>query len=52
MPKLEEFYFYENTDVADSDMTPLIRHPSLKDVSFMNRKHYLHRREELQQWHP
>lgn len=47
LDKLETVNFYESTDIADGDLSPLTRLPRLSRSSFKNRKHYSHRREEL-----
>jgi hypothetical protein len=45
---LEEFLFYESTNIADGDISPLLTLRRLKNISFQNRKHYTHKREEIQ----
>ena len=37
---LDTLYAYETTRVADGDLTPLMRLPSLKDLRMMNRRSY------------
>lgn len=44
---LESVLFYESTNVLDGDLSPLLRLPNLSRVSFQNRRHYSHRREEF-----
>jgi Leucine-rich repeat (LRR) protein len=44
---LESVLFYESTNIMDGDLSPLIRQKSLSSVSFQNRRHYSHRREEI-----
>lgn len=44
---LETFFFYESTNVRDGDLSILLALPRLRDVSFMNRKHYSHTREQI-----
>lgn len=44
---LEEVLFYESTNIVDGDLTPLTALPRLQHVSFQNRRHYSHRRENL-----
>jgi hypothetical protein len=39
MPNLLDFRFV-GTNVLDGDLTPIIKHPSLLDVSFSNKRHY------------
>lgn len=44
---LEEVLFYESTDIADGDLAPLVALPRLRNVSFQNRRHYSHKREDI-----
>lgn len=44
---LECVLFYESTNILDGDLCPLLRQKHLSSVSFMNRKHYSHKREEF-----
>ena len=44
---LERFFFYESTNVRDGDLSILLTLPWLREVSFMNRKHYSHTREQI-----
>ena len=44
---LEQILFYESTDVADGDLAPLRALPRLRRVSFRNRRHYSHTRDNL-----
>jgi hypothetical protein len=44
---LEEVLFYESTNITDGDLTPLTALPRLQRISFQNRRHYSHRREDL-----
>lgn len=44
---LEEVMFYGGTKIADGDLSPLQSLPRLKRVSFQNRRHYSHRREDF-----
>jgi len=44
---LEEFYFYESTNIRDGDVSVLLRLPRLRDTSFANRRHYTHTREQI-----
>jgi len=44
---LESVLFYESTNVVDGDLSPLLGQKSLSRVSFQNRNHYSHRREEF-----
>jgi Leucine-rich repeat (LRR) protein len=44
---LESVLFYESTNIIDGDLSPLLRQRNLSRVSFQNRRHYSHRREEF-----
>lgn len=44
---LESVIFYESTNIMDGDLSPLIRQKNLSHVSFQNRRHYSHKREEF-----
>lgn len=44
---LKVFIFYESTNIVDGDLTPLTKLNSLKKVSFQNRRHYSHKRENF-----
>jgi len=44
---LEAVLFYESTNIVDGDLSPLLRQKHLSRVSFQNRRHYSHRREEF-----
>lgn len=48
LPELEEFWFYGTTTIDDGDMSPLLRMPALKRVSFGYHKHYTHRTEDIE----
>ena len=39
--------FYESTNILDGDLTPLLYQKTLSRVTFQNRRHYSHRREEF-----
>jgi Leucine-rich repeat (LRR) protein len=45
--QLHRVTFVESTNILDGDLTPLVGLPSLESVSFQNRRHYSHRREEF-----
>jgi hypothetical protein len=51
LPRLERFFFYENTDVVDGDLSHILIHPSLRQVSFKDRKHYSHTCSQIWQCH-
>lgn len=44
---LEDVLFYESTNIVDGDLTPLTSLPRLRHISFQNRRHYSHTREDL-----
>lgn len=44
---LESVLFYESTNILDGDLSTLLRQKNLSRVSFQNRRHYSHRREEF-----
>jgi len=47
LSNLEEVIFYESTNVIDGDLLPLMQLKKLSSVTFQNRRHYSHRREEF-----
>jgi hypothetical protein len=44
---LEEVLFYESTNITDGDLAPLAALPRLQHISFQNRRHYSHKRENF-----
>jgi len=48
LPMLEKFYFYEDTNIIDGDMSVLESLPMLNHTAFKNRKHYTHICDETQ----
>jgi len=44
---LEWVLFYESTNICDGDLSPLLYQKNLSRVSFRNRRHYSHRREDF-----
>lgn len=44
---LEEVLFYESTNILDGDLSPLTHQRNLLKVSFQNRRHYSHKREDF-----
>ncbi len=48
LPELESLYFYGSTNVADGNLTPLLRMSGLKNVALQNRRHYSHSREHVE----
>lgn len=47
LTKLNDFLFYESTNIIDGDLFPITKLPALKNISFQNRKHYTHKREDF-----
>lgn len=47
LQNLESFIFYESTNIIDGDLTPILKLSKLKKISYQNRKHYTHKREEF-----
>jgi len=47
LSSLEDFLFYESTNVIDGDISPVLTLKSLKKISFQNRRHYTHKREDF-----
>lgn len=45
--ELERVTFVESTNIVDGDLSPLLRLKNLSFVSFQNRRHYSHKREEF-----
>ena len=46
MPLLLDFRFV-NTNVVDGDLSPLLSHPSLVSVGFLDKRHYSHRAADI-----
>lgn len=46
--ELRDVRFVESTNIVDGDLTPLAGLPRLKELSFKNRRHYSHRREQFE----
>jgi len=44
---LEEIYFHESTNIIDGNLSVLTHLPNLSKVSYKNRKHYSHPREDF-----
>lgn len=44
---LEVVLFYESINIVDGDLLAVMRRQNLSRVSFQNRRHYSHRREEF-----
>jgi len=47
---LQQISFYESTNVVDGDLSPLLKLRNLQRVAFMNRRHYSHKREEIESY--
>ena len=47
LKELQTVLFYESTNIVDGDLSPLTQLPNLSRVSFKNRRHYSHRREDF-----
>lgn len=47
LTELEKFIFYESTNISDGDLSPLFKLQNLSKVSFQNRRHYSHKREDF-----
>jgi len=47
LTKLNDFLFYESTNIVDGDLLPLTKLKKLIKISFQNRKHYSHKREDF-----
>ncbi|MFZ4799418.1 MAG: hypothetical protein ACOYMA_18095 [Bacteroidia bacterium] len=44
---LTTFLFYESTNISDGDISPALNLKNLNKISFQNRKHYSHKREDF-----
>jgi len=47
LKNLKLVVFYESTNIVDGDLSPLMFQKKLSRVSFKNRRHYSHKREEF-----
>lgn len=47
LTELKDFLFYESTNIIDGDLLPITKLKSLNKISYQNRKHYSHRREDF-----
>lgn len=47
LAQLESILFYESTNIVDGDLSHLLNQKNLASVSFQNRSHYSHRREQF-----
>jgi hypothetical protein len=44
---LNDFIFYESTNILDGDLYPITKLENLKKIAFQNRRHYSHKREDF-----
>jgi len=47
LTELREFLFYNSTNIEDGDLSPILKLKNLSGISFRNRRHYSHRREDF-----
>lgn len=47
LTQLEQLIFDESTNIVDGDLSPILGLKRLKKISFQNRRHYTHRREDF-----
>lgn len=47
LTELQELLFYESTNIIDGDLTPVTKLKKLSKISYQNRKHYSHKREDF-----
>lgn len=47
LTELEQLIFDESTNIVDGDLSPILSLKRLKKISFQNRRHYTHRREDF-----
>ncbi|MFC5282635.1 hypothetical protein [Pedobacter alpinus] len=47
LTELREFLFYESTNIIDGDLSSILELENLIKISFQNRKHYTHKRENF-----
>lgn len=47
LTELKDFLFYESTNIIDGDLSPILKLNNLSKISFQNRKHYTHKREDF-----
>jgi hypothetical protein len=47
LSNLKHVSFVESTQIEDGDLSMLLELPSLEKVSFQNRRHYSHTREQI-----
>lgn len=47
LTELEQLIFDESTNIVDGDLSPILSLKKLKKISFQNRRHYTHKREDF-----
>ncbi len=47
LTELKDFLFYESTNIIDGDLFPITKLKNLIKISYRNRKHYTHKREDF-----
>ena len=47
-PNLIDFRFV-NTNILDGNLKPILEHPTLRTVGFLNKKHYNYKSEKIKQ---
>ena len=47
LTNLHSVLFDESTNILDGDLSPLLHQQHLSEISFKNRQHYSHRREDF-----
>jgi hypothetical protein len=47
-PELEDFRFV-NTKVVNGDLTPILKHPKIKSIGSLDKKHYSHKIKEIEE---
>ena len=52
LAQLESVMFYGSTNISDGDLSPLLELKKLSAISFQNRRHYSHRREDVRAVYP
>ena len=46
-PKLIDFRFVD-TNIIDGDLTPILKHPTIRTVGFLNKRHYNYTDKQLE----
>lgn len=49
LKKIKSFLFYESTNIMDGDLSSIFNLKNLSNISYQNRKHYTHKREDFGQ---